>query len=99
MFPSTNFSGRNALTSGSSSGVIVRGMGDERTTASGGPVSKGAMKEFPPSVTRIGITSSSATQAVSGQSLIGIKRTLNDSALVTAIEGRVNIDLFKSLNF
>ncbi|VDK87217.1 unnamed protein product, partial [Onchocerca ochengi] len=81
-------SGRNALTSASPSGVIVRGVGDERTTTSGGPVSKGAMKEFPPSVTRIGVTLSS-TQAVSGQSLIGIKRTLNDSALATAVEGRL----------
>ncbi|MCP9258619.1 hypothetical protein DINM_001637 [Dirofilaria immitis] len=81
-------SGRNALTSASPSGVIVRSVGDERTTISGGPVSKGAMKEFPPSVTRTGVTSSSA-QAVSGQSLIGIKRTLNDSALATAVEGRL----------
>ncbi|CAG9540398.1 unnamed protein product, partial [Cercopithifilaria johnstoni] len=81
-------SGRNTLTPASSSGVIMRGMGDERTTATGGPVSKGAMKEFPPSVTRIGINPSS-TQAVSGQSLIGIKRTLNDSALVTSAEGQL----------
>ncbi|VDO31403.1 unnamed protein product, partial [Onchocerca flexuosa] len=91
-------SGRNALTSSSSSGVIVRGVGDERTTASGGPVSKGAMKEFPPSVTRIGVTLSS-TQTVSGQSLIGIKRTLNDSALATSVEGRVNIDFSKHCIF
>ncbi|VIO90884.1 Myb-like DNA-binding domain containing protein [Brugia malayi] len=81
-------SGRNALTSTPSSGVIVRGMCDERTTVGLGPVSKGAMKEFPPSVTRIGVTPSSS-QAVSGQSLIGIKRTLNDSALATAVEGRL----------
>uniref|UniRef100_A0A1I7VA67 SANT domain-containing protein n=1 Tax=Loa loa TaxID=7209 RepID=A0A1I7VA67_LOALO len=79
-------SGRSALTSAGSPGVIVRGMGDERTTAASGPVSKGAMKEFPPSVTRIGVTSSS--QTISGQSLIGIKRTLNDSALAAAVEGR-----------
>ncbi|KAK6101088.1 Myb-like DNA-binding domain family protein [Brugia pahangi] len=81
-------SGRNALTSTPSSGVIVRGICDERTTVGVGPVSKGAMKEFPPSVTRIGVTPSSS-QAVSGQSLIGIKRTLNDSALATAVEGRL----------
>ncbi|VDM08120.1 unnamed protein product [Wuchereria bancrofti] len=78
-------SGRNSLTS---SGVIVRGICDERTTAGVGPVSKGAMKEFPPTVTRIGVTPSSA-QTVSGQSLIGIKRTLNDSALAAAVEGRL----------
>uniref|UniRef100_A0A915PM23 SANT domain-containing protein n=1 Tax=Setaria digitata TaxID=48799 RepID=A0A915PM23_9BILA len=82
-------SGRNALASASPSGVIVRSMGDERSTASAGPVSKGAMKEFPPSVTRIGVTLSS-TQPVSGPSLIGIKRTLNDSALATAVEARVS---------
>lgn len=76
----------------------MRGVSDERTTVTGGPVSKGAMKEFPPSVNRIGLTPSS-TQAVSGHSLIGIKRTLNDSALAAAVEGQVSINLFKPLYF
>ncbi|VDK85178.1 unnamed protein product [Litomosoides sigmodontis] len=80
--------GRSTLApGGSSSGVIVRSAGDERTTVTSGPVSKGAMKEFPPSVNRIGLTPSS-TQAISGHSLIGIKRTLNDSALATTVEGQ-----------
>ncbi|VDO26465.1 unnamed protein product [Brugia timori] len=91
-------SGRNALTSTPSSGVIVRGICDERTTVGLGPVSKGAMKEFPPSVTRIGVTPSSS-QAVSGQSLIGIKRTLNDSALATAVEGRIYSDVLTNSLF
>lgn len=76
----------------------MRGIGDERNTSTSGPVSKGAMKEFPPSVTRIGVTPPS-TQAVSGQSLIGIKRTLNDSSLATAVEGRVSTNLFNALYF
>lgn len=90
-----SFLGGNTAGSASPSisGVIVRSVVDERTSSSAGPVSKGAVKEFPPSVTRAVLTPSPAP-SLSGQSLIGIKRTLNDSALTTAVDRRVSYSTF-----
>ncbi|VDM96193.1 unnamed protein product [Thelazia callipaeda] len=74
------------------SGVIVKGASDERIMTTAGLVSKGAVKEFPPSVSRNSMQQSS-TSNISSQGLIGIKRTLNDSALAVTIEGRVSIKI------
>ena len=60
------------------SGVIVRGMGEERSP---GLVSKGAVKEFPSSLTRHEQMISPMHSPHAPSSLIGINRTQNDSTV------------------
>ncbi|VDM42298.1 unnamed protein product [Toxocara canis] len=62
------------------SGVIVRGATEERATALG-VVSKGAMKEFPPSMAKSAIGIAGPPSSFSAHGLIGISRSPNESTM------------------